>query len=93
VLGPELLTYDQVAETLSGVLGRRIEHVKLSREERYQGLVGAGLSDYFAGFLSDLEGAASVGFEAGMNDEVERVTGKPPKSLGLFAQENKETWV
>lgn len=93
MLGPELLTYDQVAETLSDVLGRRIEHVKLSREERHQGLVGAGISDYFAGFLSELEEAASAGFETRMNDEVERVTGKRPKSLGLFVQENKETWV
>ncbi|RMJ26911.1 hypothetical protein PHISP_02218 [Aspergillus sp. HF37] len=93
VLGPELLTYDQVAETLSVVLGRRIEHVKLSRDEQYQALVSAGLSDYFAGFLSDLEEAASKGFENRMNDEVERVTGRPPKSLSIFAQENKETWL
>ena len=93
VLGPELLTYDQVAEKLSAVLGRRIEHVKLSRDERYQSLVSAGLSDYYAGFLSNLEEAASTGFETSMNDTVEQVTGRPPKSLSMFAQENRETWV
>ncbi|EAW09869.1 uncharacterized protein ACLA_040850 [Aspergillus clavatus NRRL 1] len=35
VLGPELLTYDDIAEKLSSVLGRTIEHVKLSGESRY----------------------------------------------------------
>lgn len=93
VLGPELLTYDQVAAKLSEALGRRIEHVKLSRDERYQGLVSAGLSEYYASFLSDMEAAASTGFETRMNDEVENVTRRPPKNLSLFAQENRETWV
>lgn len=93
ILGPELLIYDQVAEKLSAVLGRRVEHVKLSREERYKGLVAAGVSDYYAGFLSNLEEKASTGFETSMNDTVEKVTGRPPKSLSLFAQENKGAWV
>lgn len=92
ILGPELLTYDQVAEKLSAAVGRRIEHVKLSRDERYQSLVGAGVSEYFANFLSNLEDAASTGFETSMNDVVETVTGRPPKSLNVFAQENKQTW-
>ncbi|GAQ12175.1 festuclavine dehydrogenase [Aspergillus lentulus] len=93
VLGPELLTYDDIAEKLSQVLGRTIEHVKLSGEERYGGLANAGVSEYYAGFLTKLEVAASTGFETRENDEVEKVTGRPPRSFDLFAQENRSAWV
>jgi uncharacterized protein YbjT (DUF2867 family) len=92
VLGPELLTYDDIAEKLSHVLGRTIEHVKLSGEERYQGLVDVGVSEYYAGFLTKLEVAASTGFETRENDEVDKVTGRPPRSFDLFAQENRSAW-
>ncbi|KAF3483675.1 ergot alkaloid biosynthetic protein A [Arthroderma uncinatum] len=75
VLGPELLTYDEVAEKLSAHLGRRIGHVKLSGDERYKGLTDAGVSDYFARFLTSLEVAAAGGFESRMYSTVEEVTG------------------
>ncbi|KAJ5787296.1 hypothetical protein N7457_002286 [Penicillium paradoxum] len=78
VLGPELLTYDEVAEKLSAALGRRIEHVKLTGDERYESLVGAGVSEYYARFLTNLETAASTGFETRMNATVQEVTGRTP---------------
>lgn len=69
VLGVKLRIYDQVAKKLSAVLGLCIEHVKLSGDERYQGLVSAGVSDCSARFLTHLKMAASTGVEARMNDE------------------------
>ncbi|KAJ5173849.1 uncharacterized protein N7500_001780 [Penicillium coprophilum] len=92
VLGPELLTYDEVAERLSAALGRPIEHVKLSGDQRYEALVSFGVSDYYARLLTRLETAASTGFETRMNDDVERVTGRAPRSFDLFAHENREAW-
>ncbi|OQE43094.1 hypothetical protein PENCOP_c003G03057 [Penicillium coprophilum] len=92
VLGPELLTYDEVAERLSAALGRPIEHVKLSGDQRYEALVSFGVSDYYARLLTRLETAASTGFETRMNDDVKRVTGRAPRSLDLFAHENREAW-
>ncbi|GAD92332.1 hypothetical protein NFIA_095230 [Paecilomyces variotii No. 5] len=93
ILGPELLTYDDIAEKLSTSLGRRIEHVNLSSEDRYQNLVDAGASDYYARFLVNLETAASGGFETHMNDDVLQVTGRPPKSFDLFAQQYRAVWL
>ncbi|KAI0901789.1 NAD(P)-binding protein [Annulohypoxylon nitens] len=92
ILGPENLTYDQIAETLSKVLGRKIEHVKLDEAGRIEGLVNAGLSDYFARFLTNLELLASKDFEKGTSDAVERVTGHPPQSFEKFAEANKAAW-
>lgn len=93
VLGPELLTYDEIAQKLSAALGREIQHVSLSGEDRYQGLVSAGVSEYYARFLTNLETAAATGFETHLNDEVEKVTGRPPKSFDVFAQENRAAWI
>ncbi|KAI0432407.1 NAD(P)-binding protein [Xylaria sp. FL1042] len=92
ILGPENLTYDQIAETLSKVLGRKIEHVKLDEAGRIDGLVQVGLTDYFARFLTRLEVLASQDFEKGTSDAVQRVTGHPPKSFEKFAEENKAVW-
>ncbi|KAI1094570.1 NAD(P)-binding protein [Rostrohypoxylon terebratum] len=93
ILGPENLTYDQIAETLSKVLGRKIEHVKLDEAGRIEGLVQAGLSDYFARFLTNLELLASKEFEKGTSDAVERLTGHPPQSFEKFAEANQAAWL
>ncbi|KAI0146971.1 NAD(P)-binding protein [Xylariaceae sp. FL1272] len=92
VLGPENLTYDQVADTFSKALGRKIEHVKLSETERIDGLLHAGVPDYFARFLTRIELFVSQGGEMGTSDVVKRLTGHPPKSFEKFAQENQSVW-
>ncbi|KAI0173499.1 NAD(P)-binding protein [Hypoxylon sp. FL1284] len=93
ICGPENLTYDQIAEILSKVLGRKIEHIKQDEKTRIDGLVKeAGLSEYFARFLTRLELLASEDFEKGTSDVVQRVTGHPPQSFEQFAQLNKAVW-
>ncbi|RAL06805.1 uncharacterized protein BO97DRAFT_429899 [Aspergillus homomorphus CBS 101889] len=92
VLGPELLTYDEVASKLTAALRRPVKHVCLSGEERYQALVHAGCSDYYARFLVNLETAAATGFETRMNATVEEVIGRPPRTLELFASEHRSVW-
>lgn len=112
VLGPELLTYDQVqprlstprlvksiltvglqvAAKLSSALGRKIEHVKLTEEQKFQSLVKVGLPDHFGKFLTHLEVSAAGGEEETMNDTVEQMTGRPPKTFDTFAEENRAVW-
>jgi hypothetical protein len=90
---PQLLTgYAQIAETLSGVLSRKIQHVRLNEQGRIEGLVQAGVSDYYARFLTRLELLASNDFEIATSDVVQRLTGHPPKSFKEFAEENKSAW-
>ena len=109
ILGPELLTYDevrpgfmhhyflltqclQVATKLTKVLGRRIEHVKLDDRERYENLVQAGLSEYYARFLTNVEVKASEGLETASNSVIEDVTAHHPRSFDEFIEENKAVW-
>lgn len=83
----------QIAEILTKVLGRKVEHVKLDEAGRIESLVKAGLSDYYARFVTRLEVLASQNFEKATGDAVERVTGHPPKSFEAFAEENKVVWL
>jgi len=73
-------------------LGREVVHVKLTAEERSQQLVGFGLPEHYAKFLTWLETSTANGDEERMNDAVKRVTGRLPQSFDAFAQQNKSAW-
>ncbi|KAK2807527.1 hypothetical protein FQN50_005395 [Emmonsiellopsis sp. PD_5] len=93
ILGPELLSYDQVAEILSSVLGRKISHGKLSGEEFGTFLTEkAGIERVYADMLAGMDVAISKGSEERMNDVVERVTGEKPKTFREFAEGVKGVW-
>jgi festuclavine dehydrogenase len=83
----------QVAVTLSDVLGRKIQHVKLDETGRIDNLVQAGVSDYFARFMTRIEILASQDFENATGDAVQKMTGHPPKSFKQFVEENKTAWL
>ena len=74
------------------MLGRHIAHVKLDRQDRFENLVQAGLSEYYARFFTNVEVKASEGIETALNSVVEDVTGHRPKSLEDFIKENKAVW-
>jgi predicted phage-related endonuclease len=92
LLSWSLIVYSQIASTLSNVLSRDIKHVKLDEQGRIDSLVQAGVSDYFAKFITRLELMASNDFEKATGDVVQRLTGHPPKSFKEFAEENKSVW-
>lgn len=91
VLGPELLTHDQIAEKLSSALGRKIDHYRTSLEEQEKRFLQAGLPEFLAKMLTFLEDAASKGSEENLDDAVERVTGRAPANFDAFLRENKQT--
>lgn len=92
VLGPELLTHDEIAAKLSNHLGREITHVNLTGEQRIQRLMSVGMPEHYAKFLTSLEVSARNGDENRMNDAVERVTGRPPQTFDEFTQQCKAAW-
>ncbi|EED79970.1 predicted protein [Postia placenta Mad-698-R] len=92
VLGPELLTHDEIAAKLSSCLGREITHVNLTVEHRAQRLVSVGVPEYFAKRLASVEVAVANVSENRMNGVVERVTGRPPQTFDEFAQKCKSAW-
>ncbi|CAF9908473.1 MAG: hypothetical protein HETSPECPRED_008089 [Heterodermia speciosa] len=94
VLGPELLSYDDVAKIMSGILKKPVEHVKLSGEELSQWFQDQGVPSELAGFLSELDvKIGSARAEERLNTAIKDVTGKEAVTFQAFAEANKNVWV
>jgi uncharacterized protein YbjT (DUF2867 family) len=85
VTGPEALSYADVAAKLTGALGRRISYADAPDDAVRQALVGAGLSEWFAGALiglyQDYRRSGPGGYAAQVSATVTELTGRPARSL------------
>ncbi|RFU24313.1 hypothetical protein B7463_g12021, partial [Scytalidium lignicola] len=87
LFGPELLSYDQVAEILSANIGRHISHAKITQQEVAAGMIAGGMDEIYAKGLSELETYVKTGGEERMNDDVLKLTGRPPRSFKDYVQQ------
>jgi uncharacterized protein YbjT (DUF2867 family) len=83
--GPEALSYADVAAELTTAMGRQISYVAAPDEAARQALLDAGLNDWFAdaliGLYQDYRRSGTDGYAAQVTDTVERLTGRPARSL------------
>jgi NAD(P)H dehydrogenase (quinone) len=86
LFGPVEMDHDQMAAELTEALGRQIVFQNVSIEDYSKTLETMGLPAYviqhFEGAMDDYQ----HGVMAGMNDNVERLTGQKPMSVGAFAR-------
>lgn len=87
--GPAALSYGEAAETLSGVLGRKIAYQHMEPEQFVSVLTGAGLPADYAQFVTSLFHPVREGWSGGVTDHVMALTGRAPHSLRDYAQHNK----
>jgi uncharacterized protein YbjT (DUF2867 family) len=92
-LGPEPLTVAQVADHISWVVGRRIKYVQTDHQPLRDELVAAGAPPETAEHNSRL---AAYAFSSGafgvLNDDILKVTGRPPVSFAEFAVGAAAAW-
>ena len=85
VTGPEALSYADVAAKLTDAIGRQITYVSAPDDAARQALLGAGLNEWFAnalvGLYQDYRRSGTDGYAAQVTGTVERVTGRPARSL------------
>ena len=85
VTGPEALSYADVAARLTSAMGRHISYAAASDGAVRQALLGAGLTDWFAGALvglyQDYRRSGTSGYAAQVSTTIERLTGRPARSL------------
>jgi len=86
VTGPEALSYADVAAGLSNAMGRQITYAAAPDDAVRQALLGAGLNEWFAdaliGLYQDYRRSGTDGYAAQVTNTVERLTGRPARSLG-----------
>jgi uncharacterized protein YbjT (DUF2867 family) len=85
--GPSAITYGQIAETLTGVLGRPIRYVPISHLQYKQALLAAGTPEPWAEALVDLNRFYAEGHAAGVSPSVRRVTGRDVIPFAQFARD------
>ena len=85
--GPSAITFGQIAETLTAVLGRPIRYVPISHEQYKRALLGAGTPEPWADALADLSRFYAEGNAAGVSPSVRRVTGRDVIPFAQFARD------
>ncbi|KAH6650257.1 hypothetical protein F5144DRAFT_38742 [Chaetomium tenue] len=92
VLGSELLSYGEIANILSEVLGRKIVHVDLSPEELEKRHQSFGMPEDYSRMMSAMDTSVKNGSENRTNDVILAVTGSAPRKFRDFALSVKEVW-
>ncbi|HET6857792.1 MAG TPA: NAD(P)H-binding protein [Streptomyces sp.] len=85
VTGPQALSYDDIAATLTQVTGRTIAHRPVTHEQLGRRLA-LDMPAEFATLLADLDRSIAEGAEDRTTDTVQRLTGRPPNSFRAFAE-------
>jgi uncharacterized protein YbjT (DUF2867 family) len=89
ITGPEALTYTQVAECLSSQLDRQITYVDVPEGAAHQSMVAMGMSPWLAeGMITLYQHFKANGATALPLGTVERLVGRPPRTLAAYLKEN-----
>jgi len=86
VTGPAPVTHEEIASILSRLSGKSIQHVNVTPNEVEKGLVAAGIPEFAAGSVRELDEEASRGYQAIVTPTVTNLTGKVPMPVEDFLQ-------
>ena len=85
--GGEALTNSHVAEKISRVAGRKISYVDLPPAEFRKAILSAGMPEWSADALLDLQRLYREGKASLVTDDIERLTGRKPITFDQFAHD------
>jgi uncharacterized protein YbjT (DUF2867 family) len=86
--GPQLLSYADVAGTLSQVLGRPIAFHERTREQDAQEMIDAGIPAAIAEMNAHAVSLIADGDAAWLSDDVPTILGRPARSFEQFATDH-----
>jgi uncharacterized protein YbjT (DUF2867 family) len=86
--GPEALSYQDIAERISNILGRRVTYTDMPLEVMRERLHASGMPEWHLEVQIDFSTALSAGQAATVTDTVAAVTGRPPRRFEQFFREH-----
>ena len=86
--GPEALTYAQVAEKLSALLGRTVKYLALTQEQLKQAMQSMGMPPWQVEALAELAAYYTEGPGARVTGDVREVLGREPIRFDQFLKDN-----
>ncbi len=87
ILGSETMTCAEIARILSDVAGKEIRYVDIPLDAAKQGMTDAGMPEKLADMMNELYALGLAGHLDAVNDTVEKVTGRQPRSFQQFARD------
>ncbi|MGW4408807.1 NmrA family NAD(P)-binding protein [Nonomuraea sp. NPDC004702] len=91
--GPESPTHEEIAATMTRVLGRPVSYVDLPVPEMAARLAGQGIPEPFATELAAAQATLSRTGWAEITTTVEEVTGRPPRTLAAFVADHADAFL
>lgn len=85
--GPESITHQEVAAALARAIDRPVTYVAVSPEAVGEMVRGFGADDWTVALMRDYMHAYSDGFGDFVTDAVERMIGRPPRTISAFASD------
>jgi uncharacterized protein YbjT (DUF2867 family) len=87
ISGPEAITVNDVAHALTQATDRMIAYMDVPEEAAAQAMREHLLPEWMIGVLVELNGICKAGHASQVNDTVERLTGRKPRTIFDFAQD------
>jgi uncharacterized protein YbjT (DUF2867 family) len=87
--GPQAVTNSEIAQTLSGELGREIRFINLPPAQLREALLSAGVPEWNADAILDLQRHYREGKAATVTQDVELLLGRKPISFAEFCRDYK----
>jgi uncharacterized protein YbjT (DUF2867 family) len=84
--GPEALSMEEIAEQISHAIGRAVRYVPITREQRMQALLAAGVPSFSVDALDAQAGERLKGMEATVHPETHTALGITPTPFAEFAR-------
>ena len=84
---------DEIAEQISRAIGTTVRYVNISREERKQALLAAGVPSFFVEALDAQAGERLKGTEAIVHAETHAALGISPTTFAEFARRNAAVFI
>lgn len=88
--GSSAVTLDDLAQRLAAAAGHPVRHVDAPLDEAVRGF--AGSDSWYGDYLHHVWSLMRAGTAARVSDDIERVLGRPPRSLDEFIDEHAAAW-
>jgi uncharacterized protein YbjT (DUF2867 family) len=90
--GPDILTVSEAADIIGRVTGRPVRHVDIDRHSWVGGVIASGVPAEYGEILQMLTETIASGRGSRPNDDIEKVTGAPPRNFTDFARRAAAAW-
>jgi uncharacterized protein YbjT (DUF2867 family) len=86
--GPEAVSYGEIAARLGAIVGRTVEFIDVPPESARDSLRNAGTPEWHADGIIELMRAIRDGHLDTVSRDVERLTGRAPRSIDDFLRDH-----